>query len=140
MDEQELIAIIEQAARDRRTTLDLSGKGITAISSAIKKLTNLQQLNLSINQIITIPKNEQQNRVEYWLKLIETYGGDSPVILIVVFPVVSIMALLVTGTIDRATLSRFFEGFWTAVPAIAGKKSEQLEKQENNELPTADEK
>jgi internalin A len=27
-------------------------------------------------------KNEQQNRVEYWLKLIETYGGDSPVIII----------------------------------------------------------
>ena len=27
-------------------------------------------------------KNEQQNRIEYWLKLIETYGGDSPVIII----------------------------------------------------------
>jgi internalin A len=27
-------------------------------------------------------KNEQQNRIEYWLKLIETYGGDSPVIVI----------------------------------------------------------
>jgi internalin A len=27
-------------------------------------------------------KNEAQNRVESWLKLIETYGGDSPVIII----------------------------------------------------------
>jgi internalin A len=27
-------------------------------------------------------KNEQQNRIEHWLKLIETYGGDSPVIII----------------------------------------------------------
>ncbi len=27
-------------------------------------------------------KNEQQNRVEYWLKLIETYGGNSPVIIV----------------------------------------------------------
>jgi internalin A len=27
-------------------------------------------------------KNEQQNRIEYWLKLIETYGGDSPVIVV----------------------------------------------------------
>jgi internalin A len=27
-------------------------------------------------------KNEAQNRVEYWLKLIETYGGDSPVIIV----------------------------------------------------------
>jgi internalin A len=60
--------------------------------------------------------------------------------IVVVFPVLSIMALLVTGIIDRATLSRFFEGFWTAVPAIAGKKSEQSEKQNNKELPPADEK
>jgi internalin A len=60
--------------------------------------------------------------------------------IIIVFPVLSIMALLVTGIIDRATLSRFFEGFWTAVPAIAGKKSEQSEKQDNNELPPADDK
>lgn len=58
--------------------------------------------------------------------------------IIIVFPVLSIMALLVTGIIDRATLSRFFEGFWTAVSAIAGKKSEQSEKQDNNELPPAD--
>lgn len=58
--------------------------------------------------------------------------------IIIVFPVLSIMALLVTGIIDRATLSRFFEGFWTAVPAIAGKKSEQSEKQDDNELPPAD--
>jgi internalin A len=27
-------------------------------------------------------KNEAQNRIEYWLKLIETYGGNSPVIII----------------------------------------------------------
>ena len=27
-------------------------------------------------------KNEQQNRVEYWLKLIETYGGNSPIIVV----------------------------------------------------------
>ncbi|PSB20580.1 GTP-binding protein [Phormidesmis priestleyi ULC007] len=27
-------------------------------------------------------KNEPQNRVEYWLKLIETYGGNSPVIIV----------------------------------------------------------
>jgi hypothetical protein len=44
----------------------------------------------------------------------------------------------VTGIIDRATLSRFFEGFWTAVPAIAGKKSEQPEKPERDELPSSE--
>jgi internalin A len=59
--------------------------------------------------------------------------------IIIVFPVLSIMALLVTGIIDRATLSKFFEGFWTAVPAIAGKKSEQPEKPDRQELPPSDE-
>jgi internalin A len=55
MDEQELIAIIEQAASDRRTTLNLSDKRITTIPTAIRKLTNLQELNLSNNKIIAIP-------------------------------------------------------------------------------------
>jgi internalin A len=32
--------------------------------------------------VIDNRKNEQQNRVEYWLKLIQTYGGNSPVILV----------------------------------------------------------
>jgi internalin A len=32
--------------------------------------------------VIDNRKNEQQNRVEYWLKLIKIYGGDSPVIIV----------------------------------------------------------
>ena len=32
--------------------------------------------------VIDNRKNEQQNQVEYWLKLIETYGGESPVIIV----------------------------------------------------------
>jgi internalin A len=32
--------------------------------------------------VIDNRKNEQQNRVEYWLKLIQTYGGNSPVIIV----------------------------------------------------------
>jgi internalin A len=32
--------------------------------------------------VIDNRKNEQQNRVEYWLKLLQTYGGDSPVIIV----------------------------------------------------------
>jgi internalin A len=32
--------------------------------------------------VIDNRKNEQQNRVEYWLKLIQTYGGDSPIIIV----------------------------------------------------------
>ncbi len=32
--------------------------------------------------VIDNRKNEQQNRIEYWLKLLQTYGGDSPVIIV----------------------------------------------------------
>jgi internalin A len=60
--------------------------------------------------------------------------------IMVVFPVLTVMALLVTGKIDQATMSKTLEGFWTALPALAGKKSEQLEKQDNNELPPGDDK
>jgi internalin A len=60
--------------------------------------------------------------------------------IMVVFPVLTVMALLVTGKIDQATMSKTLEGFWTALPALAGRKSEQSEKQDNNELPPADEK
>jgi Leucine-rich repeat (LRR) protein len=55
MDEQELIEIIKQTARDRRITLNLSGEGITAIPIEIEKLTSLHVLNLSNNQITAIP-------------------------------------------------------------------------------------
>jgi internalin A len=60
--------------------------------------------------------------------------------IMVVFPVLTVMSLLVTGKIDQATMSKTLEGFWTALPALAGKKSEQLEKQDNNELPPGDDK
>jgi internalin A len=60
--------------------------------------------------------------------------------IIIVFSLLSIMVLRVTGIIDQATMSKAFDGFWTALPAFAGKKSEQSEKQDNNELPPADEK
>jgi GTPase SAR1 family protein len=32
--------------------------------------------------VIDNRKNEQQNCLEYWLKLIQTYGGNSPVIIV----------------------------------------------------------
>jgi hypothetical protein len=68
------------------------------------------------------------------------FADNTVVGIMVVFPVLTVMALLVTGKIDQATMSKTFEGFWTALPALAGKKSEQSEKQDNNELPPADEK
>ncbi|MEQ9372540.1 MAG: leucine-rich repeat protein [Coleofasciculus chthonoplastes F3-SA18-01] len=55
-DRAELLDIIDKAAREGATTLDLSGKGITEIPECIGQLTNLQQLDLSENQITEIPE------------------------------------------------------------------------------------
>ena len=55
MSRDELIALIDQAADDEWTKLDLSSKGLTELPPEIGKLTNLTQLSLSYNQIKVIP-------------------------------------------------------------------------------------
>ncbi len=55
MTNEELLQIIEQAARDKVTTLDLSGKGFTTLPLEIVQLTNLQTLNLGSNQLSSLP-------------------------------------------------------------------------------------
>jgi len=55
-DRAELIEIIEKAAREGVTRLDLSGKGITEIPECIGQLTNLQTLDFGENQITEIPE------------------------------------------------------------------------------------
>jgi internalin A len=47
MTRKELLAIIAQAARERWTELDLSGRGISELPAEIGQLTNLRTLNLS---------------------------------------------------------------------------------------------
>ncbi|MCC5641538.1 hypothetical protein LC607_00910 [Nostoc sp. CHAB 5824] len=46
MTNEELLEIIEQAAKDKVTELDLSSKGLTTLPQEIGKLTNLQILDL----------------------------------------------------------------------------------------------
>ncbi len=60
MTQDELLALIEQAAAEGWTRLDLSGKSLTEIPEAIAQLTNLTTLDLSINQISTIPESIAQ--------------------------------------------------------------------------------
>ncbi|MEQ9623860.1 hypothetical protein [Coleofasciculus chthonoplastes] len=55
-DRAELLEIIDKAAREGVTRLDLSGKGITEIPDCIGQLTNLQQLILGENIIAEIPE------------------------------------------------------------------------------------
>ena len=53
---EELLEIIDQAARDGRAVLNLSGKGILELPEAIGRLTNLQHLYLGVNQLTALPE------------------------------------------------------------------------------------
>ncbi|MGF2011026.1 COR domain-containing protein [Nostoc sp. DedVER01b] len=55
MTNEQLLQIIEQAARLKVTILKLSGKGLTTLPPEIGKLTNLQTLYLSNNQLSSLP-------------------------------------------------------------------------------------
>ena len=57
MEEKELLKIIEQAARDERTVLDLSFQNITTLTTEIGNLTNLNILFLNNNKINGIPES-----------------------------------------------------------------------------------
>ncbi|MEQ9485810.1 leucine-rich repeat domain-containing protein [Coleofasciculus sp. F4-SAH-05] len=69
MDRAELVEIIDKAAREGVTQLDLSGKGITEIPECIGQLTNLKWLYLSKNKITNIPKCIGQLNNLKWLFL-----------------------------------------------------------------------
>jgi small GTP-binding protein len=54
-DNQEILRLIEQAAKEGRTTLDLSGKQLTSLPPEIARLTNLTRLDLSNNRLTSLP-------------------------------------------------------------------------------------
>jgi GTPase SAR1 family protein len=62
MEEKELLKIIERAARDGRTKLDLSNKGMKSLPAEIGRLTNLKRLYLNRNQLTSVPKELGQLR------------------------------------------------------------------------------
>ncbi len=56
MTEKELLQVIEQAAIEGVTELNLSGNSLTALPPEIFQLVNLQTLNLRRNQLSSLPK------------------------------------------------------------------------------------
>lgn len=55
MDREELLKIIERAAREGQTQLDLSESAITSLPVEIGKLTELTGLDLALNQLTSLP-------------------------------------------------------------------------------------
>jgi internalin A len=55
MNEKELLQIIEQAAKEGWTELDLSEKGLTKLPLEIGQLTDLMDLNLEKNELTALP-------------------------------------------------------------------------------------
>ncbi|MBI4781817.1 MAG: leucine-rich repeat domain-containing protein [Oscillatoriophycideae cyanobacterium NC_groundwater_1537_Pr4_S-0.65um_50_18] len=60
MTREELLELIDRAADEGWTELDLSGKGLTDLPSEIAQLTNLTVLNLFFNQIPAVPDSIAQ--------------------------------------------------------------------------------
>ena len=56
MTDQELLQIIEKAARNKETTLNLSNNQLTTLPEAIAQLSNLSLLDLSNNQLTRLPE------------------------------------------------------------------------------------
>jgi len=69
MTDQELLQIIEKAARNKEITLDLSNNQLTTLPEAIAQLSNLSLLDLSDNQLTRLPEAIAQLSNLSWLNL-----------------------------------------------------------------------
>ncbi|MEH1900945.1 MAG: COR domain-containing protein [Nostoc sp.] len=78
MTNEELLQIIEQAARDKVTELNLSGQGLTTLPAEIGQLTNLQSLNLYSNQLSSLPAEFGQLTNLQFLHLIRNQLSSLP--------------------------------------------------------------
>jgi small GTP-binding protein len=69
MEKDEVLRIIEEAARRKRTGLDLSRNRLTSLPAEIGKLTNLTKLDLSRNRLTSLPAEIVELKSLIWLDL-----------------------------------------------------------------------
>jgi internalin A len=69
MTDEELLEVIEKAARDRSKYLDLSHEELTSIPAKISQLTNLRWLDISSNQLTILPAEIGQLSNLNWLDI-----------------------------------------------------------------------
>ncbi|MHC5831045.1 MAG: leucine-rich repeat domain-containing protein, partial [Nostoc sp.] len=55
MTNEELLQIIEKAAREKETVLDLSNNQLSSLPPEIRQLSNLKKLSLHNNQLSSLP-------------------------------------------------------------------------------------
>ena len=79
MDHDELLRIIDQAAKDGVTFLNLSNRGITELPPEIEELTKLTALDLSYNQLNKLPATfGKLTNLSGWLDLGYNQFSDFP--------------------------------------------------------------
>jgi len=61
-DTKDILKLIEQAAREGWTTLDLSNNQLTTLPAEMSNLTNLTYLALSRNQLTSMPDRKFRGR------------------------------------------------------------------------------
>ncbi|NJL91655.1 MAG: hypothetical protein HC916_19150, partial [Coleofasciculaceae cyanobacterium SM2_1_6] len=69
MGQDEVLALIEQAAAEGWTKLDLSWQELKEIPESLTNLTSLRSLDLSSNQITEIPESLTNLTSLTWLNL-----------------------------------------------------------------------
>jgi Leucine-rich repeat (LRR) protein len=82
MTEAELLQLIEQAAEEGWTELDLAKKTLNSLPLQIGQLQNLTELDLSFNQLSTLPAEigQLQNLIKLYVSSNRLKNTNQPIL------------------------------------------------------------